>query len=374
MNGGIFKQYIFPVATLTGGIIGVGFLSLPYIAMSVGLPLMLLYFAVLTAVVMVVHVMFGRVCLATPDFKRWPGFVGFYFGPWARRIMSPVMVAGSFGILLVYLIVGGQFSAAIGVSWFGGAAAWYVAVFFIAASACVYFGVRLISRIDFLALISLLVILALIFFRGSDSISLAHLLVSTSQLNMATIFLPYGAIMFSLWGIGLVPEIEEMVPAAKKNVKGIVIASVALAALFYLVFMILILSITGGQTTPTALTGLAGALGSRIASVALLIGLISTFVAFVAQGLLLKKVFTYDVGLGEFYAWALTCCVPLVLLLLGVNSFIPLISFIGGVLLSIDGILVLLMYRNIGGKAALVYPLIIFFILGIIYELIHVIN
>ncbi|MDP2741348.1 MAG: hypothetical protein Q8O66_01510, partial [bacterium] len=59
----------------------------------------------------------------------------------------------------------------------------------------------------------------------------------------------------------------------------------------------------------------------------------------------------------------------LVLFLLGLNSFIGLISFIGGVLLGIDGILILLMYKKIGGKKKVIYPLVLIFLLGIIYEI-----
>ena len=79
----------------------------------------------------------------------------------------------------------------------------------------------------------------------------------------------------------------------------------------------------------------------------------------------------YDLKAGEFPAWALTCFVPLLLFLLGVNSFIPLISLVGGVFLGINGILILLMYKKIGGKNVIIYPLIVLFVLGITYELFY---
>jgi hypothetical protein len=60
--------------------------------------------------------------------------------------------------------------------------------------------------------------------------------------------------------------------------------------------------------------------------------------------------------------------------LLGLNSFIPLISLIGGVLLGIDGILILLIYKKIGGKNVIIYPLSLVFLLGVIYELIYFIK
>jgi len=57
---------------------------------------------------------------------------------------------------------------------------------------------------------------------------------------------------------------------------------------------------------------------------------------------------------------------------LGVKNFISLISFLGGVFLGIDGVLMLLMYRKIKPKKAkLVWFLSLIFIGGIIYEIIY---
>ena len=112
-------------------------------------------------------------------------------------------------------------------------------------------------------------------------------------------------------------------------------------------------------------------LGDGLTSVALFIGVITTFIAFIAQGLLLKKIFIYDMGVKEFPAWVLVCFTPLILFLLGFNSFINLISFVGGILLGIDGLLIMLIYKKIGGRPTVVYPLMLVFILGIAYSVIY---
>jgi hypothetical protein len=145
-------------------------------------------------------------------------------------------------------------------------------------------------------------------------------------------------------------------------------------AIFYIVFTILILGITGDQTTSSALTGLVTVLPKSVALVALAIGVISTFVALIAQGLLIKEMLMYDVRLSSRWAWIIVCAVPLVLFLLGLNSFISLVSFVGGFLLPIDGVLILLMYLKIGGKKIVALPLVVFFVLGILYEIIYIIN
>ena len=70
----------------------------------------------------------------------------------------------------------------------------------------------------------------------------------------------------------------------------------------------------------------------------------------------------------------MTCFTPMILFLLGLKSFIPLLSFTGGVFLGIDGILILLMYKKIGGKNIIIYPLSLVFLLGVIYEIIYFIK
>lgn len=375
-----FKNYVYPISTLSGSIIGVGFLSLPYIALKAGIWVTLFYFVVLTTLIIFLHTILGEISLKTPDFKRWPGFVGFYFGTWAKRAILLPMIIGSFGVLLAYLIVGGQFLTAIFSPIVGGSLSLYVLLYALVLSLAIYVGVRAISRIEFWAIILLLVSIVFIYIKGMGHMSLGNIFFPAANFQMqpsgipaslANIFLPYGAIMFSLWGTALIPEVEEMVAGRKASLKKIIIISTLIPAVIYLLFVLLVLSITGSQTTESALVGVKNVLGDGITSVILFVGIITTFAAFVAHGLFLKKVFMYDLKMKEFVSWTLVCFVPIALFLAGFNSFISLISFVGGVLLSIDGILILLMYKKIGGKKAIVYPLILVFILGIIYSLVY---
>lgn len=367
-----FKNYIYPIATLAGSIIGVGFLSLPYITVKVGIFTMLFYFAVLTTFIVFMHLIFAQISLKTPDHKRWPGFVGFYLGTWAKKIVLVLMTFGSLGILLVYLIIGSEFLFNIFSPFLGGGMLIYVLIYFLLASIFIYFGEKIIPKIDFLAISSLLVILLIILVRGYANIKIENIFtIQPFFSDFKTLFLPYGAIMFSLWGVGLIPEVEEMMQGNKKLFKKVIILGTLLPAVIYLAFIFLIVSITGNATTESSLTGLSNFLPLWVVWASLFIGVITTFVAFIAQGLLLKKVFIYDARLPEFISWALVCFVPLILFLLGFNSFISLISFVGGFLLPIDGILISLIYLKIGGKKIVAFPLIVIFILGIIYSLMY---
>lgn len=363
----IFKNYILPVATLSGAIIGVGFFSLPYIALKAGTWIMILYFIVLGAIVVFVHLIFGEVALLTPDFKRFPGFVRFHLGKLFGSLYLFSTILGSFGVLLVYLIIGSDFLANI----FGGNRLFFAFIFWGLISFIIFFGIKIISRVELGVVIFLFLALFLILITGFSEIKLTNIFISNFKFQMSNLFLPYGPIIFSLWGMGIIPEIEEMLGKNKKNIKKIIGLSFLIVSIVYLFFIFLILGIAGNNTTETALTGLKNYLNPAAFSFSLFLGVITTFTASVMLGLTLKKVFIYDLGIKKIKAWLITCLIPLILFLLGLNSFIPLISFVGGVLLSIDGILILLMYKKLVGKKAFIYPLALIFLLGIIYEIAH---
>lgn len=363
------------MATLTGGVVGVGFLSLPYIALQVGFLPMLFYFIVMTVFVTLVHVIFVKVSLKTPDHKRWPGFVGYYFGPIAKKIVLTQIFFGLLGVMLAYVIVGSQFLENIGAPWLGINDWWYSFLFVALASFFIYSGAKIVAKIDVLALSSLLFILLVIVIKEFAHIKFSNIIAPvTPWTDVKTMLLPFGVIMFSLWGIGIIPTIEEMVAPNKKALPKIVALGIILPAIFYFCFTFLLLGITGSKTTPSALTGLVSILPYDVAMIALAIGAITTFVAFVAQGLLLKEILIYDASLPPKMAWGLVCVMPLVFLLLGLNGFISIISFIGGFLLPIDGILISLMYLKIGGKKWLAYSIMVVLIGLELYQIAYFIG
>lgn len=367
----LFRNHIYPIATLSGSIIGVGFLALPYIALQVGIWQMVVYLAAITALVVFIHLIFGEISLSTPDYKRFPGFVKFYLGKWPERATLILTIFGSFGVLLVYLIIGGQFLAAIFSPFLGGGAQVYVLVYFLIAASVIYFDIKIISKIEFWAIVLLLALLAIVFMGLFPGIKLSNIFSSGFKFSFPNLFLPYGPILFSLWGTGLIPEMEEMLRGRKNLLKINIALGTIIPSLIYFLFILLVLGLTGRQTTDSALIGIKNIFGDGITSAALFIGLVTTFTAFVSQGFLLKKTFVYDMNFNKNFSWVFTCLPPLVLFLFGFNAFIPLISFIGAVFLGINGIFIMLIYKKIGGKNTVIYPLTALFILGIVYETIY---
>ena len=366
------KKIVYAVAILSGTIIGVGLFSLPYITSKVGFWVMLGYFLVLGTLVIIVHLFFGELSLKTPDFKRLPGFAKIYLGNWGKNIAFISIILGLFGAMLAYLIVGGEFLTAALAPIFGGSNLLYTIFYFILGSYLVYSGIRAIAKIEFWGLVLFFLILIVIFFKGFPHLKFANLFPLP---DLGQLFLPYGAVLFSLWGAALIPEVEEMLRENKKLLKRIIPIAILIPIFIYLFFIYLILGITGPQTTESALIGLKSFLGNKIVSLGLFFGVLATFTSFIALGVTLKKVFWYDLKIPHSLAWILTCFLPLILFLIGIKSFISVISFIGAIVLGIDGILILSMYRKIRPERKfLIYPLTLIFLGGIIYGIIYFIK
>ena len=376
MSGNLLKNYIYPIATLSGTIIGVGLFSLPYIAARVGVWVMLAYFLVLGTLVILIHRFFGELSIETPDFKRLPGFARIYLGKKGELIAYATTIVGILGSLLAYLIVGGKFLENLFSPVFGGDNLAYTSIYFFIGAIIVFFGIKAIEKVEFWGLVLFFAALIAIFFKARPYIDFQNFIFTP---DYKSLFLPYGAILFSLWGASLIPEVEEMLKSKKELLKKIIPVAILIPIFVYIFFIFLVLGITGSQTTEAALVGLKDTLGDGIIYLGLFFGVLTTFTSFIAISLTLKKVLMFDLGLSKIHAFIITTTLPLIFFLLGLKSFILVISFVGGVLLGIDGLLILLMYKKFLAKRGiiklkkeiLIYSLAFVFFVGIFYELFY---
>ncbi len=371
------KNFFKALATLTGTIIGVGLFSLPYITSKVGLWTMLGYFLVLGAVTILVNFIYGEIVLRTKEHHRLPGYAQKYLGGWAKKLSFFSNSIGLGGALLAYLIVGGSFLFSLFNPIFGRSYSFYVLLMFFIGVFLIYFGIKSISQAESVLLILFFVVLIFIFQKGFSMIELKNLV----NFDLAHIFLPYGAILFSISGMSLIPEIREMLKQKPEDLKKIIFYSVLISILVCLVFSVIVTGITAKNTSQDAISGLRNIFSNGIISLALIFGFLTVFTSFLTIGLTLKKILWYDMGMKKNLSWFLACFVPLFLFFLGLNDFITIISLAGGIFIGIDVALIILIYLQAKKKGdlepayslnfpnPLIYSLITFFILGVIYEI-----
>ena len=164
-----------------------------------------------------------------------------------------------------------------------------------------------------------------------------------------------------------------MLGSKKQMLRKVILISMLMAIAVYFFFIYVILGITGSNTTELALTGLEQVLGRGVVGWALFFGILTTFTSFITLGLTLKRTFCYDLKIKENLAWLITCFPPLVLFLFGFNNFISILSFVGGIMLGVNAILILLMYQKTT-NSKLAYPLVLVFSLGILFQIIYTVK
>ena len=361
------KPFLYSIALLSGTIIGVGLFSLPYIAMRNGIFLTLAYLLFLGFIAIVVHRFFCEVSLKTPDFLRLSGFAKIHLGTLGEKVALGSTIFGFFGAIIAYLIVGGEFLRELLQPLLGGSDILYTFFYFFFGAILIYFGVKAISKVELFGLILFFLLLVILSFKGSYSFDLNNLNLFPKG---GSFFLPYGAVLFSLWGASLIPEAEEMLGERKKILKKIIPFAILIPIIIYIIFIFLVVGISGSETTQSSLVGLKTFISSEVFRIFLIFGILATFTSFISIGLTLKKVFCYDLKIRKDLSWAITCFLPFFLFLMGIRSFIDVIGLVGGVAMGIDAILILLMYRKIK-KSFAVFPLMAIFLGGIIYEVIN---
>lgn len=338
----MLKKFFYPFSIFTGTIIGVGIFVLPYITLKSSVITILSYFVLVGFLVIFIHLLFGEIILRTKGIHRLPGYVDIYLGKWSKRAVLFSTLFGIYGSLVVYLIIGGEFFWGLANPIFGGAKLVYILIFFISGTILIWRGTKSIAKVEFWFLALFFISLLFLGIKGAPQIHLN----SFTLFNFKELFLPYGVIMFSLWGLTVVPEVRDMLRGNEKKLKTILAGGIILSALTYIVFIFIVLGISGKQTTADSLLGLGNFLPNNILALALFFGVVTTFTSFLTLGLTLKKIFYYDYKISISRSLLLACGVPLILFMLGFDGFIKIIGLVGAVALGIDGVLVLLMHQR----------------------------
>lgn len=375
--------FLKALAVFFGTVIGVGIFGLPFVAFKAGFFVVVLYFIIMTLVVILVNFLYAKVVLGTEKICRLPGYVGEYLGERWKKFSFLVIAIGLMGADLAYLIIGGQFLSFFLGPYFGGGATLYTLLFFALGAYLIFRDIKTVSGTELFLSIILLVILIIIFIEAVPAVNLSYF----KEINLKFLTFPYGVILFSLWGSAVIPEIKEILifgggkkyneTKARADLKKVILWGVILTAIIYLSFIFIVFGASGPYTSKEAISGLERVVGNRIVKLGFIFGVITCFTSFLTLALTLKKTLWYDFGLSKNLAWFLTCSLPLVLFLLGLRQFIEVIGFTGAIALGLEGIIIVFLYRAFLKKkfSQKMKPAIYFFVgifaLGIILEIIY---
>jgi amino acid permease len=366
------RNFFGAAATLMGTTIGAGVLAIPYVVSKSGLILGIIQIIIIGAAMIGLNLLLAEVILKTKDNHQLTGYAGKYLGKIGKRAMAFIMLAGIYGALIAYIIgVGNTLSTLLPQL----TPVTCSIIFFATVTAMIYLGINAIEKSEMLlsSAVILTLIGIIIMVAASGKFSTANF----TPINTNSFFVPYGVILFAFMGAVAIPEMkEELGKNAGKQLKKAVIIGGLVPIVLYSLFAIAVIGISGSTTSEIATLTLGRELGAFAAVVANLFAIFAMSTSFISLGLALKDMYAFDYKIDPKDAWSLTCGIPLLAFLMGINGFIAVLSMIGAFVGGLEGVMIVAINKMAAktekitnAKVAVSFLLCIMFISGIAFTI-----
>jgi len=377
-HNGIFRRKIGlfeAVALIVTSTLGAGIFSLPYAISKSGLFVGIIYLVLLGILVMSLNLMLGQVADETGENMQLVGLAKKYLGKTGEYLMTLLFYLMSFGVLVIYLIGEGEALSAL----FGGTKFMWSMIFVALVSLLLFVGLRLVKIIDFVLSISILFIILIIIWISAPHVDYQNYVYT----DLKNVFFPFGVILFAYSSITAIPEAHSLLKNKSKDLKKSIVISSAIVITAYILFIVGVLGVTGANTSELATIALGQKVGPMIYLFGNLFAILAMGTGFLMTGLALKDSLMWDYKLSKVKSFLITIVVPLVLFALGIRQFIAVIDVVGGVVVSSQMLLALLIYwraKTMGhlknGKYQLhhilltMIPLFLILLIGTIYSVV----
>lgn len=324
------------VALIVSATIGAGVLGLPYVVAKVGLSIGLLYIIILGFLMIGMNLLIGDIAVRTRGNLQLAGLARKYLGWVGEVMMVTIKYLSGAGVLVIYIIGTGEALQAL----LGGSSFQWSIVFFIVGAVFIYNGINSIKVIDFFLSLGILTIILAI-----SGFSWPHIdMMNFQYYDLAYAFLPYGVILFAYNGDAAIIESHSILSDSNKSFKSSIVIAGLISIITYVLFSIIVLGVTGNQTTDIATIGL----GEKIGPVMLILGNVFAVLAmgtsFLTIGLSLRDSLAWDYKFKHKSAALPVIFIPLIIFLLGLRQFIEAINIVGGIFVSLEILIIILIY------------------------------
>lgn len=329
---------------LSGMIIGVGMFAIPFSFYSAGFLLGTLELFVLALVVLAIHLAYAEVVRRSREQHRLPGYARMYLGEKAAFLATGAAFFGISGTLLAYVLLSGIFlDSLLGRFMAQSHSSWWSMMFVLAGAVISFFPVKKKTLLT-----SLLTTLLIIFICILVVLLLPHVSFGAlSGWHAASVFAPYGVILFALSGSTVIPDVVAYYRGDKKRTRQVIARGSLLPAVIYFLFALVVVGASGDRVTPDAITGLLSVAGNVVVALGSLIGLIAVSTAYLLLNSSFQAFLNLDLKVSRSLSWAGASFIPFALFLLGFQNFISVISVVGATTVAIDGGLIIAMYHMI---------------------------
>ncbi len=326
------------VALIVSGTIGAGVLGLPYAISRSGAIVGFLYIVALGLIMMVLNLMLGQLVSIQPKPLQLTGLARKYLGTWGGYLMTAILYTMLVGVLLVYLIGEGQTLSAL----FGGESEYWTIGFFLLATVLIASGMRTVKRVESVLVIGVLAVVFMIILVSFPHVQVVNLI----SYNFSELLFPYGVVLFAFHSTMSMPEAYSILKHKNGTYKLSIVYAGIISILVYAAFALLSVGVMGSSTPEIATTGLGEFIGHRAFVFGNIFAILAMGMSFLISSLSFRDSLVWDHGVREWKATIAVCLIPFLLFYFGLRSFIAVIDIIGGVLVTAELFLIILMYWN----------------------------
>ena len=348
-----YKKIFNASLVMFGSIVGAGVLGIPYVVAQIGWWAGFVYLIFIGLISLILNLVVSQISSQVKGCMHFPGYAEKYLGKKGKTILFFSFLLSVYGALLAYIIAQGEVLFSI-TNYFT-PVVWSI-LFFIIFSVFVWIGISFLEKFNFVFSIGIIVVLFIIIFLALPSLDYNNL----NYIDLSKIALPYGVILFAFAGTSVIPTVEQMVDENEDEFILAVLFASILPIILYALFTLAVVGVTGLSTTEVATIGLGTVLGKRM----LLFGNIFAFLAmatsFLTLGVTLKNLFQWDYKINKFLSALLTLMVPFIIFILGLRSFISVLSFVGsltGGIVMITSVMIFWKIYSIDGEIKIKHPL-----------------
>jgi len=341
-----FKNYFTTSAILAGTILGVGLFGLPYVFSKAGFAVGILFLILCCFLTTITHLIYGEALTRTPGEHRGPGLAKIYLGKPGYYITTVASFISLSGVLLAYLILGGQFiqnfSQIINIDINLNIA---TTIFWIIGILGMTMGIRFIGIGEVLGMILIIILVIAYLIWGLPGLKLQNF----TNFDLKNFLLPYGVLLFSLSGGSAIPEIfsyfkNKGISKEQINFKTPIIWGSITPTIFYLIFIIGAFGLFPNKVIPVDL--IPDLLNSNpiLAIATNILGLVLILTSYFILGLGFRNILFFDLKFKRIVSWLIPITLPLFLFFIQNKEFITIIGFLGAFILGIETVITFIVH------------------------------
>jgi len=331
------KRFWQAVITLTGTVIGAGFLGIPYVVARSGFLIGLAWMAIIAIVMMLINLILGEIVLSSKNVHQLPGYASKYLGKKTKIYILAASMISIYSALIAYII---GVSESLSFIVLGNSHYIIIAgiVFWISMIFVTYKGLRGFIKVEPLGVIGIIIVAILFALMNFSEINFSNFI----GYNPQYLFFPFGVILFSFLGIFSIPEMRRVLKDDKKVMRKAIVVGCLIPLVVYVIFAGIVLGLY--SDVPEVATIAFGRIGA-------LLGIFAMLTSYLALSLALQDTYKFDFGISSRKAWALTAFVPIISFLLiiyfNITGFIGVLGIGGAIAGGLLAISMLLIHERI---------------------------